>query len=884
MAQAAPITESTEPENTDGREKWRFWNAELELAGKTKGLKQWEKRGEKIVKRYRDERDRDARDDAPAGVGVTDWSTCKFNILWSNIQTEMPALYAKAPKPIVERRYMDRDPVARTASVILERSLSYEIEESDFSTGMKAVVLDRLLPGRGTLWVRYDPTFRDMPPKTQEPPDGPQGLADRPPGARPARPVATDAETPQEVAYECVAVDYVDWRDFLTSPARTWKEVRWVRKRVYMTRKELIKRFGKDKGEKVTLDWTPEEIRTTEQRSTAEQDQFKKATVYEIWDKVDRKVIWIAKEWSDDVLDEKDDPLRLKDFFPTPRPLYATLTNDSLIPIPDYYEYQDQACELDSLTARINALTETLKVAGCYDASVPELARIFQEGMENKLVPVANWAAFSEKGGLEGGISLLPIKDIMETLDKLIQAREVVKQSLYEITGISDIVRGQSGSGDKTATEQRIKGQFASLRLNEHQGEVARYARDTLSIMGEIIAEHFDPMTLFLISGYEQYAAEAFPVQQVQAPPMAPGMGHNGGPPMEAPAPADASLGAVDGAGAAGAPPPAAPSNVVPLPTAPPQPTPEMLQQQAEADAKQKAAAMFQAAIKLLKDDKLRCFRIDIETDSMIEPDAEAAKQSATELVTATLQGLQAASEVLTMAPALARPIGDLLLFAYRKFRVGRSMESQLEESIDDLVKQLGGPKPPSPEELKAKAEIEKANIGLAEVKLKAQAEVEKINLQREADRETHAAEMEKLQAETALDAQKVRSEEQKIAFKQQDQEREAVHKERTRQMDEEGEARKFAQKQREFDFDNKQAERKNTMEREKHDRDMQGLAARDADRRSQDQSDNQRAQRDASTVSQLVPLIERLAGIIEKNAQPRKIVRDKDNKVVGLE
>ena len=78
--------------------------------------------------------------------------------------------------------------------------------------------------------------------------------------------------------------------------------------------------------------------------------------VYEIWNKDDGKVYWVADGYPH-LCDVQEDPLKLENFFPTPRPLYANATNDTLIPVPDYYQYQDQAAQIDELTQRIALLT-----------------------------------------------------------------------------------------------------------------------------------------------------------------------------------------------------------------------------------------------------------------------------------------------------------------------------------------------------------------------------------------------------------------------------------------------------------------------------------------------------------------------------------------------
>ena len=110
-------------------------------------FKKWENRTNKIVKRYRDDNRNQNTNE-----------TAKFNILWSNVQTLIPAVYAKLPKASVNRRFGDNDPVGRVASQLIERALDFEIEHySDFRSAMRHSVEDRFLGGRGVSWVRYEP-------------------------------------------------------------------------------------------------------------------------------------------------------------------------------------------------------------------------------------------------------------------------------------------------------------------------------------------------------------------------------------------------------------------------------------------------------------------------------------------------------------------------------------------------------------------------------------------------------------------------------------------------------------------------------------------------------------------------------------------------------
>jgi hypothetical protein len=202
-------------------------------------------------------------------------------------------------------------------------------------------------------------------------------------------------------------------------------------------------------------------------------------------------------------IDVRDDPLNFEGFFPCPKPLYATTTSDNLVPVPDFVLYQDQAMELDILSDRIDGLVKALRVRGVYDASQPALQRLMTEGDNNALIPVDKWAAFSEKGGLKGSVDLLPLDTIAQALIQCYQARADIKGQIYEITGISDIIRGQSAASE-TATAQQIKGQYAGLRLRSMQEDVALFATEVIRLKAQVMCMRYQPQTILAYSAAEQ--------------------------------------------------------------------------------------------------------------------------------------------------------------------------------------------------------------------------------------------------------------------------------------------------------------------------------------------------------------------------------------------
>lgn len=438
-------------------------------------FKKWETRNEKIVRRYRDD-----------ATGTR--TTARFNILWANVQTLVPATFSRLPQPDVSRRFRDNDPVGRVAALIVERALDFEIQHyPDYRTTLKACVYDRFLGGRGTCWARYEPHIRAV--EKDEAEDGAE--------------VTEDIDEPEEeLEYECAPVDYVHWRDFGHAVARTWEEVTLVWRKVYMTRDACVERFGEEEGNLIPLDSKPDD----KTNKTQQENQDSRALIHEIWDKEKQIALWLCKSLGRFV-DEKPDPLGLDEFFPCPKPLYATLTNETLVPVPDFTLYQDQAAELDTLCDRIQGLIEALQVKGVYNSEFPVLARLFTEGENGKMLPVKDFAAFAEKSGLKGAIDLVDLKPIYEALLAAYKAVEEIKSQIYDITGLADIIRGQSES-DETATAQEIKGQYASMRLNSMKHDVAQFATDILRLKAQIMMGKFSAESLLELGGAKQMSPE----------------------------------------------------------------------------------------------------------------------------------------------------------------------------------------------------------------------------------------------------------------------------------------------------------------------------------------------------------------------------------------
>lgn len=503
----APIQDVT---NKDEMSPFKRWQTELDYSHKE--LKKFHNRGRRVVRRYLDDRD---------AVNANDkW----FNLFHANTKILRAALYAQLPQPTVKRKYLDyTDQVARVAANILQRVITPDADDPRdlFDATMRGVVFDRLVAGLGTAWLRIETeteerelslestvdtgetageVFPNMGFETGPAPDQQAGQqAQQQP--QPGQPTVLKYTA---ITAQHVVIDYVYWEDLAWSPCRTWEERRWVARRVYMQRDELVKRFGEKIGKAVPLNSRPKMLRSEMgPQITPEHQVVAMAEVWEIWDRTTRKIIWFCRDYPQ-LLDEKEDFLQLIGFEPCPKPLLANVSTSNTVPRPDYYMTQDQYMELDTVNDRISRLIQACKVAGVYDSSASGIQRLLQEGTDNILIPVDNWALFAEKGGVKGQIDWLPLDQVLVALKGLYDSRESIKQQVYELTGISDIVRGATKASE-TLGAQQLKAQFASVRIKDLQDEVAQFAASILRIKAELMVKHFDPDILMRMSNAEHF-------------------------------------------------------------------------------------------------------------------------------------------------------------------------------------------------------------------------------------------------------------------------------------------------------------------------------------------------------------------------------------------
>ncbi|WP_027036509.1 hypothetical protein [Mesorhizobium ciceri] len=655
MAKADKRTPDQQKQGKTLREEGTKWLNRVEAAGKLE--KQWLDDAEKAVKAFTGE-----TSSGDFTASTTLGSTYDFNILYANVETIVPAVINSPPAPDVRRRFADEDPAGKDVAEIIERSIKVQVDDSKLQVELEGEAQDAFLAGRGVVRLRFksdiveDPTDEiakmdtdkldsaDLELDSSGAVEGDDaGEYGKPPAAVGAR-----------LANERIEFEAVSWRDFRHGPAKRWSDCPWLSFRFVVSRE----------NEDTAFDSAMIGMQTSDQEKKARGESDNDLTGWEIWCKTSRKVYFIDDTGV--ILKTVDDPLGLTNFFPIATPVQPIELTGRLMPVNPFSIYSKLADELDLTTKRINIITNHMKVKGWYSGDAGDIGNMLAAD-DTEFVPIGNADIWAANGGLAGAVAFWPVEKFILVLRELYNAREQTKQAIYEITGISDIVRGASKSNE-TLGAQQIKTQWGSLRIQKMQRMMERGARDLFVMMSEIIPAKFSHETLQQMTG-----VQIIPTQQdltpIQPPP----------PPQGAQLPPDQLQQYQQAAQAA---------------------------QMAEK-ARQAKLAQMQAVQQLLTQKLSTMYRIDVESDSTVKADLSRQKAEAAEF----LQGAGAywaAVGPMVQSGELPKEVAvEIFAANSRLFNLGKSVEDVLEKMVTDAKAKAAQPETPkpSPEQQKAEAE-----------------------------------------------------------------------------------------------------------------------------------------------------------------------------------
>lgn len=639
-----------------------------------------------------------------------------FQLFWASMEILKPSIYARPPVPVVAPRFKDRDPVIGAASEMLERALTTAFAESEIDEVMLETRDDLALNNRGVQWLTYESD------------DG-----------------------------QKVCIEHLDRTDFLHEPARKWSDVGWVARRAWMTRAAMAERFKGVEFESANF------IVRREAVDQGASDGSAKAGVWEVWSKTDNRVYWVT-DGVPTILDEDPPHLNLKGFFPCPRPAYGTRKRRSLVPVPDYLRYGTTLGQISELTTRVYDLLREVRLRGFFPAGgdIGEALEtaIADQNSSSILIPVPAAAFIGASGGTL--VQWLPLDLVATAIQGLITARQQLIQDFYEISGISDIMRGATDA-QETLGAQQLKQQNGSIRVRDKVDELTRIAADTANIAGEIMAEHFSAETLMDMSQMKfRTKAE---IKKALG---------------ELEKTADAELRALgDKAKQAmeqqqGQMPPEQAEQMQAQFNEAQQAIIAKYQPQIEALAKE---VPIDDVMKLLRDERTRGFVIEIETDSTVLTDDMAEKASRAEFLNAFNA---AASSIMVLAQAGeagAELAGGMIKFALAPFRVGRELDGMIDKFVEDaegLAKQAGGQDDGAAElaqaqQVLAQAEMTKAEAQVAKVQADTAAKGMQMQMDAKKQVEEMQAKIDKAMSDLQLAGAELQLKSREVAVKERD-------------------------------------------------------------------------------------------------------------------
>lgn len=608
-----------------------------------------------------------------------------YNILYSNTEVLLPSLYSAQAKPDVRPRFKGSD--IKPIPEVIERFLTIATDGTQpgfesFDDAVKNSVLSSLTAGSGVIRLRY----------------------------------YEDQEFP-------IQFESVPYRDFLYGKGKKWAKVPWVAFKYELSKSDFFKQMGIEQDEEGIAD---------RKFSAVEEGSDKEASccLYEFWHKASGEVWFLCDEWDDKVPKKVPDPLGLKGFFPVPGLLQMTLKPDSLEPTPLYTYYKNQAEELNRVTVRLNKVLSAIRVRGVYSTLLgDDLQKILSDTeMENALLPASDSALLAQAGGFEKMIWLLPIEKLITVAQQLYLARESIKNVIYELTGLSDIIRGSSVASE-TATAQDLKNKWGTVRLRKMQTLVANYIRDLFRMAVDCGSSRVPPET------WQKLVQMNIPLQQEKMLAQ-----------QQLQHTQEMQQTAAMQAQATGQQPP------------PPQPPDPKLLHAAQSPSMEEVLAKISSDID-------RTFTVNIQTSSTVDLDTAADKAEVSEFMNAMGQLLAGLQPLASLGSTGLEASKAILVAVCQRFKFGL----QIVDSIMGIQPPdpNAGKEKPNPEEEKAATAEFQVKQQISQMKLQEAQAAHEVAMQKAANEKLSAqVEQQKLQNEIELLPLRAAAEREKLLSK----------------------------------------------------------------------------------------------------------------------
>lgn len=634
----------------------QYWQSRIQSVKKNRRYQRWVSMANKVVKRFSGQ-SFNTENIAKQLNLLESEQTAGYNLLFRNVKIRLPYLLPYIPTVIVERENKDEDKPAKYAAMMLERIANSSIKKLNLNSTLNSIKLYAELYGLATAWFRYEQKTATRPVEVMNEETGVVEVADE-----------------EYVESESIVADVVNPCDMFFDPKKTIEEIKWVARRMKLTREDFKKRFPDVDEGNYSFDAPVGEdeagqVKADKKDITRLPDDSDVCEVYEIWDKKTKKVYFYCPtigNGSDDLLGVEDYPCNID--FPCAMPLMYDEYPNTIYTPSRHSQFLEQYKQVDATTESMNKIIPTLWVNGFYAKDLVGIEKAFTKDNANAMVgikiPTELLAKFPN-ATLKDFVVIFDRAAQVNTLTNLYDIRERIINDIQRGLGIIGLMEGQTNVQEGVQTN-KIKGSFGTLWVQEDQKCVANYVVRFFTLYLSMVAQMFEPQslisesTIYEIDDYRQYEQQVAAAQQ-QA--LQTGM------PVE-------------------------------MPENP-----------------------FEAAVALLKEDYQRKIRLDIATeDTKAYVDAEY-RQQLVELQSSIMENLTQFGNVATDHPEFAPLFKSLMMQNVRAHRVGKQFEDEVEKGIDFAIESIQRqaaqpPQQPQPDptivaatQIEAQAKVQAAQI-----------------------------------------------------------------------------------------------------------------------------------------------------------------------------
>lgn len=657
----------------------QYWNDRIKSVKNNRHYQRWVAKSKKIVQRFGG-KSFNTENIAKQLNLVESEQTSGYNLLFRNVKIRLPYLLPYIPTVIVERENKDDDSAAKYAAMMLERIANSAVKKLDLNRVLNSIKLYAELYGFATPWLRYE-----------------QKVATREVEVLNEETGAIEIAEEEFVESESIVADLVNPCDLFMDPKKTVEEIKWIARRLKLTREDFKKKFPDIDEDNYSFSAPADESDADKADTKAKDDKRLPADndiceVYEIWDKKSKKIYFYCPtidNGTDELLGVMDYPCDID--FPCPLPLMYDEYPNTIFTPSRHSQFLEQYKQVDATTESMNKIIPTLWVNGFYAKDLVGLDKAFTKDNANAMVGIkipAELLAKFPNATLKDFVVIFDRAAQVSTLTSLYEVREKLINDIQRGLGVIGLMEGQTNVQEGVQTN-KIKGSFGTLWIQEDQKCVAEFVVRFFTLYLSMAAQMFEPETLiqestiYEIPDYQEYQQQVAAAEQQLA----------AGQPVE-------------------------------IPENP-----------------------FEAAIALLKSDYQRKIRLDIATeDTKAYVDAEY-RQQLVELQGAIMENLTQFGDMVGEHPEFAPLFKSLMMQNVRAHRVGKQFEDEVERGIDfaieSLQRRLTQPQEP--------AQPDPTVVAAAQIE--AQAKVQSAQISAQSRENIEAA---KIQAGVAKDGNKV--------------------------------------------------------------------------------------------------------------------------------